>query len=127
MPFRARGIVREMSAAFAVLLIYVLTLLLPLHQAAGLQRDLEGMGFHAATWSICTPLVQDKDDGNAPTAVKCPIAGIAKNGFAAIEPASIDIGTVHVGEPIFYPGASGMDPLSIRAHTGQPRAPPVSV
>ncbi|MGV8921480.1 MAG: hypothetical protein ACOH2R_27520, partial [Pseudomonas sp.] len=41
MPFRSRNIAREMVAAIAVMAIYIFVLLAPLHQSAGLQRDLD--------------------------------------------------------------------------------------
>ena len=44
MPIRSRHIAREMGTALAVLAVYVLVLLAPLHQAAGLQRDLSQLG-----------------------------------------------------------------------------------
>ena len=129
MAFRQRSMAREFGTAFAVLAIYVLTLLLPLHQAAGLQRDLDRLGFETlSAWSVCAPLVQD-EDGNptTPTVVKCPAAGIAKNDFAGIVPAS-----VHFDPPR---SSDRIDPLvavdnpkpGIPAHFGQSRAPPVAV
>lgn len=53
MPFRIRTILREAATAVAVLALYVLVLLAPLHQAAGLQRDLNALGYTSLdTWSI---------------------------------------------------------------------------
>lgn len=45
MHSRSHDSVREIGTALAVLSLYVLTLLLPLHQAAGLQNDLARLGF----------------------------------------------------------------------------------
>jgi hypothetical protein len=125
MPFRSRSIGREMATAFAVLAIYLLTLLLPLHQAAGLQRDLSRIGFTTTGWSICTPIAQDDNSGGAPTAVKCPANGVVKFDLAAILPPSIVIALVRVAEPVVYAGVVSFTPLPTHPHASQPRAPPV--
>ena len=66
MPFRGRNMTRELGAAFAVLALYVLVLLAPLHQAAGLQRDLAALGHPAwDQFSICTSLSR-ADPGERP-------------------------------------------------------------
>ncbi len=121
MPFRSRGIARDLSAAFAVLLIYALTLLVPLHQAAGLQRDLGKLGFVATEWSICTPLAQS---GEMPTAVKCPIASVAKGQFAAITPVPIVLVVERVADAVAYAVAPLSRSLAPRGHNAQARAPP---
>ena len=126
MQSRSGNIVRETGTALAVLAIYILTLLAPLHQAAGLQRDLAKIGFQTISWSICTPLTQEQD-GKAPVVVKCAASGIAKNEFAAIEPAAVDIGVVRHAEAVLYADIAGLDPASVQRHVGQARAPPVTV
>tara|TARA_R110002020_G_scaffold21095_12_gene71663 strand:- start:1073 stop:1441 length:369 start_codon:yes stop_codon:yes gene_type:complete len=120
---------REFGTAFAVLAIYVLTLLLPLHQAAGLQRDLDRLGFETLTaWSVCAPLVQD-EDGNPKTAtvVKCPAAGFGKQDFVAIAPASLPIGIPAPASIVAWAAPSIRLQPSIPEHFGQSRAPPVAV
>jgi hypothetical protein len=116
----------EIGAAFAVLTIYVLTLLIPLHQAGGLQRDLARIGFGTVVQSICTFHAQDDDGDDLPVEVKCP-AGIAKNEFTAIEPASLDIGIVRIPELVRYAVEGRFVSLSVHDHIGQARAPPVTV
>lgn len=88
---RRRLIAREAGTALAVIAVYILVLLLPLHQAAALQRDLSALGYETVgTWSICQ---QSAPAGSheVPTAVKCPAAGVAKQQLAAILPASIGV------------------------------------
>ena len=127
MSFRRSNLTRELGTAFAVLAIYVLTLLAPLHQAAGLQRDLAKLGYETiGGWSICAPIQNDQDD-KSPTVVKCAAAGIGKNELVAIEPATIDLGTVRVGETIRYAEHVRADAPAVHAHIGQARAPPVAV
>lgn len=126
MPFRSRSVGREIATACAVLAIYLLTLLLPLHQAAGLQRDLSKLGFTSIEWSICTPIAQDNPSGGTPTAVKCPASGIAKFEFAAIVPPVVTVGLVGIGEPVAYATAPDLVALPTHPHSSQPRAPPVT-
>lgn len=115
-----------MATACAVLAIYLLTLLLPLHQAAGLQRDLSKIGFTTIGWSICTPIAQD-DTGGTPTAVKCPAAGIAKFEFVALVPPAITLAPIRIAQPVDYGLVSSFAAQHIHPHSGQPRAPPVTV
>ncbi len=129
MTKNARSIVREAGTALAVLAIYVLTLLLPMHQAAGTQRDLAGLGFETVgNWSICVEIAKSVEDGEpAPAALKCPATGVGKYEFAAIVPVAL---------PLPVPAVVGTlaelpEPLAPRAgiyrHFGQSRAPPVTV
>lgn len=129
MPFRSRNMVREAVAAFAVLAIYALVLLLPLHQAAGLQRDLASLGFETiSVSSVCVAPAQQRDDGgNAPAAVKCAAAGIAKHEFAAIEPGAVVVDTVRIAETAQYEVPLRLELSAIHDHSGQARAPPVTV
>lgn len=72
-------IAREVGMALAVLALYLLTLLLPLHQAAASQRDLAALGFeNLADWSVCSSLASESDADTDIAPVKCPAAGLAK-------------------------------------------------
>ena len=129
MAFQRRSMTREFGTALAVLAIYVLTLFLPLHQAAGLQRDLDRLGFETLTaWSVCAPLVQD-EDGNPKTAtvVKCPAAGLGKQDFAALVPAPVQFIVPVLASAMAWPVLPAAFKPSITAHFGQSRAPPVAV
>lgn len=127
MYFRGRTRLREMGAAFALLAMYILVLLAPLHQAAGLQRDLNVLGFTALdTWSICTPLAQT-DDGDRQAVGKCAAAGIGKNNLALPVPASVHVGMVRLAVAADFPVALDVASVKSDARPGQPRAPPVSV
>ncbi|MFD1254456.1 hypothetical protein DEVEQU_01486 [Devosia equisanguinis] len=93
MSSRPRTLTREFGTALAVLAVYVLTLLAPLHQAAGLQRDLAALGYETqGSWSVCAPLVDDGDGSpRALVQVKCPASGVGKNELLAVLPAAIVI------------------------------------
>lgn len=126
MPFRSRNIVRETGAAIAVLALYILVLLAPLHQAAGLQRDLGALGYASLdTWSVCSQLAQN-DDGTGPTVAKCAASGIGKNELAGIDPVLIDTGMVRVATIVAYPQSHAFHRSTLDRLTGQPRAPPMT-
>ncbi|MGV3490703.1 MAG: hypothetical protein ACO1OG_05205 [Devosia sp.] len=74
---------RELGTALAVLAIYVLTLLSPLHQSAGTQRELAKLGFETiGQWSLCSETPQKTGDrGDTPVPLKCPAAGGSKLDF----------------------------------------------
>lgn len=125
----ARPLVREMGMALAVLALYVLTLLLPLHQAAGLQRDLNAVGFSTLdTWSVCQSLAQDEHgEPHEAAALNCPATGIAKHQLAFVVPPALAF-VMPQAAPT-RPGlalALAGQPL-LPDHFGQSRAPPVSV
>ncbi|SMQ85630.1 hypothetical protein SAMN06295905_2917 [Devosia lucknowensis] len=120
---------REAGMAVAVLAIYVLTLLLPLHQAAGLQRDLNALGYSTlSSWSICQPMAQD-DEGNpaAAAALTCPVTGIAKHQLTAVLPPVLLLEAPTVAELVVFAETAAPSRPILPAHFGQSRAPPVAV
>lgn len=127
MPHRTRMFVREIGVALAVLSLYILVLLAPLHQAAGLQRDLDALGYASLDfWSICQPLTVE-DTQELPDVAKCPVAGIGKFEVALSTPASIDIEAPRFATEVFYPVAEAPDHPPRPPFVGQARAPPATV
>lgn len=123
-------IVRELGIAVAVLAIYVLTLLLPLHQAAGLQRDLARLGFATAdTWSVCQSLAADEDgdDRQAPQAGKCAANGIGKNPLGAAPAVLASLYPPAPLLPLAAPRVRTLPHLARYERQAIPRAPPVTV
>ena len=125
----APTMLREAGIALAVLALYVLTLLLPLHQAAGLQRDLNAAGFSTLdSWSVCQPLAQDDNgDPREAAALKCPATGVAKQQLAAVLPPVLTIDPPTTADLIGL--IERLDPARpiLPDHVGQSRAPPVTV
>lgn len=127
MPFRSRSIIRETATAIAVLALYILVLLAPLHQAAGLQRDFDSLGYASLDlWSVCAPLTVDQTD-EQPQVAKCPFAGLGKHDIALVEPASLDLGSIRLPAEAVYPSIAGHGRPPTAPHIGQARAPPVTV
>ena len=127
MPFRLRSIAREVSTAVAVLAIYLLVLLAPLHQTAGLQRDLDALGYASLDmWSVCAPLTVDKTD-DKPDVIKCPMTGIAKHDVVLTGPVSIDLGLFRFATALLYSPSPEHGHSEPARHFGQARAPPVTV
>lgn len=127
MPFRTRSIIREVGAALAVVALYMLVLLAPLHQAAGLQQDLAELGYEGPAWSLCAAGSAGDADGEAPFELACPIAGLGKQELAAVEPSPVELDILRIAQAIAYPQLTPYArPATIR-HVGQARAPPVPV
>ena len=127
MPFRSRNIAREMATAIAVMAIYILVLLAPLHQAAGLQRDLARLGYATLDgWSICSPLAPQNEDGKPPLVVKCPAASLAKHALAGIEPGLADLDADRASASVRYTASSPLRAAGPAWPSGQPRAPPTA-
>jgi hypothetical protein len=125
MAFRKRSMAKEFGTAFAVLAIYVLTLLAPLHQVAAQQRELAALGFESLTqWSVCAELAQDNQNDTQPTAVQCPLTGVGKQDFAALEPTVLTLASLELVVPRFAPVEASAVWLSLPDHKGQSRAPP---
>ena len=120
---------REAGIALAVLALYVLTLLLPLHQAAGLQRDLNAAGFSTLdSWSICQPLAQDdQGDPREAAALKCPATGVAKQQLAVVLPPVLTLEAPTTAAVIGFAALDEHIQPILPDHFGQSRAPPVTV
>ncbi|WP_157955605.1 MULTISPECIES: hypothetical protein [Devosia] len=125
----AQIMLRETGIAVAVLAIYVLTLLLPLHQAAGLQRDLNAIGFSTLdSWSVCQPLAQDGNgDPHEAAALNCPATGVAKHQLATLPPPAPALAPPAGAEIIRFAEAPSPHRSLLPDHVGQSRAPPVTV
>ena len=78
-----RSMTREIGTALAVLAIYLLTVLAPLHQARASQLALEDLGYTtlAGGWVLCTTDGIKGQDTDASVA-KCPATGIGKQDLA---------------------------------------------
>jgi hypothetical protein len=129
MGIGAARMVREIGIAVAVLALYVLTLLLPLHQAAGLQRDLDALGFAPLdSWSVCSSLVQDGEGDPADAAaLTCPAVGVGKQQMAATLPPALTLEPPSIAIAVRYAPAQRALFNVPTAHVGQSRAPPVTV
>lgn len=129
MQINTRRYAREIGTALAVLAIYVLTLLLPLHQAAGLQRDLDALGYATLdSWSVCQPLVVDEDGKpDEATAVNCPATGVGKYELAVALPPTLVIAPPTTADAIAFAAPETATPWHLPDHVGQSRAPPVTV
>lgn len=124
-----RTMLRETGIALAVLAIYVLTLLLPLHQAAGLQRDLNGLGFATLeSWSVCQSMAEDENGApREAAALSCPATGIAKQQLAAVLPPALVIEAPTTADVVAYVDVRAVSAAILPDHVGQSRAPPVTV
>ncbi|MBB4053062.1 hypothetical protein GGR20_002718 [Devosia subaequoris] len=125
----AQIMLRETGIAVAVLAIYVLTLLLPLHQAAGLQRDLNAVGYSTLdSWSVCQPLAQDENgDPREAAALNCPATGAAKYQLATLALPAPALSPPVGADIIRFALASSPHQFLLPDHFGQSRAPPVPV
>lgn len=129
MPRPTAITIREIGAMLAVLSLYVLVLLAPLHQAAGLQRDLASFGYETVTsWSVCQSLAAD-EDGDAPLApaVKCPAPGLGKFSLAPLLPVALHLRAPSLAQTVAYPPHAASTVWRLPQHFGQSRAPPVPV
>jgi len=126
MSIRPRHIARETGTALAVLAVYVLVLLAPLHQAAGLQRDLSQIGYESQwSWSVCTSVSQ-AGDPDTPTAIKCPLASAGKFDVAILPPpGGLPFEWIGRGTGSAKPAAYAPDLLvALASLPGRPRGPP---
>ncbi|MBO9588929.1 hypothetical protein [Devosia sp.] len=126
MPKSMRHIGREVGAAIAVLALYMLVLLAPLHQSAGLQRELARLGFESSvSWSVCTSVANpERGDSDTPTAAKCPLTGVGKSQFVAVLPPVVQPPVVRDADPVHFEATAHSGPARPMEHPGQPRGPP---
>ena len=81
---------REIGTALAVLAVYLLTILAPLHQARASQLAFQDLGYATLQtgWVLCTPL-ETSGQSEQLTVSKCPAAGIGKHEMVAPAPTPI--------------------------------------
>jgi hypothetical protein len=85
-----RIMVKEIGTALAVLAIYLLTILAPLHQARASQLAFQELGYSTVEtgWVLCSPF-ETSSGSETVTPAKCPAAGIGKHELIAPAPAAI--------------------------------------
>lgn len=120
-------VVREIGMALAVLSIWLLSLLAPMHQISRLIGELSEAGIVTVTdWSLCVPLDLDGDGPDGPVSL-CPAQGIGKSDLLAPAPATLLATTL----PVFAFVAWDLTPERfwprIQSEPGQARAPPAQI
>jgi hypothetical protein len=125
---QARKIGREIGTAFAVLAIYLLTILAPLHQARATQLDMAELGYVTAEagWVLCSG---DQGTGDKDTVIvsKCPAAGIGKQDLIGPTLAAVILASAGGALANVLPAlATAAHPARNHAIHGA-RAPPVAV
>ncbi len=122
-----RNIGREIGTAFAVLALYLLTVLAPLHHARASQLAFEQLGYATieASWVLCTPTGAEGQDSDVLIA-KCPATGVGKAEFVLPALDSLPVShAVALAAPLATLSPTIL-PRAI-ASPGGPRGPPVSV
>ena len=125
----ACNIGKEIGTALAVLAIYLLTFLAPLHHARASQLAFEQLGYVTLQtgWALCTPAGLGGDKSNGAHLFKCPAAGMGKNDIAApllgpVLPA-FDAAVLELSATA-SPPLHGLTPMG---PPGGPRGPPLTV
>jgi len=121
-----RSIGREIGTAFAVLAIYLLTVLAPLHHARASQLDFAALGYEtiAGGWVLCAPLNAQGPDSDASLIAKCPAAGIGKDDLVEPVLAVIEIGAPVRAEAFAQARFEAVQPWQRLDLTSAPRGPP---
>lgn len=123
----ARNIGREIGTAFAVLAIYLLTVLAPLHHARASQLAFEQLGYSTtqASWVLCTPAGAESQDRDV-LVTKCPATGVGKAETVLAAPHALPTAyDIALAAPLLT-RALVFFPRAVAPPAG-PRAPPVSV
>ncbi len=121
-----RNMTREIGTALAVLAIYLLTVLAPLHQARASQLAFEELGYSTleSGWVLCTPAGVTGQDPDAPP-IKCPATGVGKDEIVPPSLAVLAVDAVALPAPLPQRVAS-LAPAIATPPTGS-RAPPTLV
>ena len=123
----SRRMFREIGTAFAVLALYLLVILAPLHQARATQVDLAALGYQSIEtgWVLCSADT-DRDETKSLVS-KCPAAGIGKQQLAEPTPVVLTNG---VTAPILSVAYAPLTHQQLQARlnpAAPPRGPPTSV
>ena len=123
----APTLLRETGLALAMLAVWMLALLAPLHQTSGLLRAFAETG-HVLPggWSICVTLAQDGDGPAAPVQL-CPAQAIGKADLG-LPPAQVVLAAVlPPAQPALWPDHIMATAAAPPWTPVQPRAPPARV
>jgi hypothetical protein len=122
----ARPRAREIGTALAVLALYLLTILAPLHHARASQLAFEELGYAALEtgWVLCTPDGATGGDGDL-TVTKCPAAGAANVLAPANEVPAFAFAPPRANSVVATAGHA-FTPAAVTPPSG-PRAPPLPV
>ena len=123
-----RNIGREIGTALAVLAIYLLTVLAPLHHARASQLAFEELGYSTLQtgWVLCASAEGSDRDSDNPVS-KCPVSGVGKPAAVApgLDLVLLDRGARRRAAP--HPLAlATVRPAGIAPPSG-PRGPPATV
>lgn len=124
---QTRSIGREIGTAFAVLAIYLLTVLAPMHHARASQLAFEELGYATteASWVLCTPSGITGQDNDVLVA-KCPATGVGKTDLVLPMLDAVPVShEIALAAPLATTFPAFL-PRAIAPPSG-PRAPPVSV
>ena len=116
---------KEAGTALAVLAIYVLTLLAPLHHARASQLAFDELGCSTITpgWGLCTPGVGAGTEDQQ-IAAKCPAMGAGKSDIVVPELSSLSVRFDRSGLSIAWlPATNAVSPRQAMPPCGS-RAPP---
>jgi hypothetical protein len=120
-----RNIGREIGTALAVLAIYLLTILAPLHEARASQLAFEELGYSTLTngWVLCAA-AEDTDHDGVNAVSKCPVSGAGKPAAVApgLDTVRLDLRATLLAAPRPLAMASAL-PSPIAPPSG-PRGPP---
>lgn len=122
---KQQTMVREVGTAFAVLAIYLLTILAPLHEARASQLAFEKLGYSTLEtgWILCAPQGTPGDNDEVLVG-KCPATGIGKHDLALPTFASVPIAHGNAADLTWLPSdLSAIVPSHLLAPHG-PRGPP---
>ena len=123
-----RAMSREIGTALAVLAIYLLTILAPLHEARASQLVFEKLGYATLQtgWVLCSS-AQDNGENREVPVSKCPVTGIGKPAAiaAGADALVLDLRSTMFAAP--RPVAiAAIIPATIAPPSG-PRGPPEQV
>jgi hypothetical protein len=124
---QTRSIGREIGTALAVLAIYLLTVLAPLHHARASQLAFEELGYtiSQSSWVLCSS-AEDAGDQDDVSVAKCPALGIGKAETGLPTPHAMPAAYgIALAAPLLTISPASL-PRAIAPPAG-PRAPPVPV
>lgn len=122
---RKRNIGREIGTALAVLALYLLTILTPLHQARASQLAFNELGYATLEtgWVLCGPT--DTQNNTKPGISKCPVAGVGKQAIDLPQLPGFVHPLVLAAKVVAPIRVHTLHPAAVLDPAAPPRAPPV--
>lgn len=117
---------RDTGAALAVLAVWLMVMLVPMHQISRALGQVQAGGDGAGRWTLCLPAAADRSEGEAAIPA-CPAQALTTHSIAGPDGAPLAVVLRPLGHAVTATAAGTWPGARVLSHSNPPRAPPAAV